>query len=189
MEILLSILIGIGLSAAAGFRIFVPFLVVGIAERSGHLALADGFDWIGSTPALITFGAATLLEVGAYYIPWLDNALDSLATPSAVVAGVILTASVVADLDPFMQWTLAVLAGGGTATVFQGVTTGTRQISTLTTAGFGNPLVSTGEIAASAGLSLLAVVVPIVAFLAVIALMFLVGRRVFFRRGPRQQAA
>ncbi|MEM7049700.1 MAG: DUF4126 domain-containing protein [Acidobacteriota bacterium] len=189
MEIVLSILIGTGLSAAAGFRIFVPFLIVGLAQRTGHLNLAEGFDWMGSTPALIAFGVATVLEVLAYYVPWLDNALDLLASPSAVVAGVVLTASVVTDLDPFLQWTLAAVAGGSAATVVQGLTTSTRQLSTLTTAGFGNPLVSTSEVAASAGLSVLALAVPVVAFLVVLGLMLFVGRRFLFARPPKGQTA
>ncbi|MFS8541738.1 MAG: DUF4126 domain-containing protein, partial [Tissierellales bacterium] len=114
-EILLSILMGIGLSAASGFRIFVPFLIISIASASGNLELSETFNWIGTTPALITFSIASVLEIGAYYIPWLDNLLDTIASPAAVIAGIILTASVVTDVSPLVKWVLAIIAGGGVA--------------------------------------------------------------------------
>ncbi len=85
MEITLSILLGIGLAAACGFRVFVPFLIVSIAAMSGHLELTPGFEWIGTPYALAAFGAATALEIAAYYIPWLDNLLDAAATPAGLV--------------------------------------------------------------------------------------------------------
>lgn len=187
METFLSVLIGVGLAAAAGFRVFIPLLGVGLAARFDVLPLADSFEWMGSTPALITLAAATLLEIGAYYIPWIDNLLDTVATPAAVVAGVVLTAAVITDLDPMLRWTLAIVAGGGTASIFQGITAGTRGISTATTGGLANPLVSTGEAVLSGVLSLLAVLVPVVAAVAVVLLLALVLRRLTGR--PRRARA
>ena len=113
MELFLSLCVGIGLSAACGFRIFVPLLAMSIAANSGHLKLVPSFEWVGSDTALITFAVATVLEIAAYYIPWLDNLLDTIATPAAVVAGTIVTASMVGGMSPFLKWTLAVIAGGG----------------------------------------------------------------------------
>ena len=121
-DILLSVGLGLGLSAACGFRIFVPFLAMSGAAHAGYLQLDGRFEWIGSTPALIVFGVATLLEIGAYYLPWLDNLLDSVASPAAVIAGVVATASVVTDMDPLLKWSLAVIAGGGLAGAVQAVT-------------------------------------------------------------------
>ena len=115
METLLSVLVGIGLSAACGFRIFVPPLVISIAALSGHLHLASGFEWMGTYPAMTAFGVACALEIAAYYVPWLDHMLDILATPTAVVAGTIVTASLVTDMSPMLRWTLAIIAGGGAA--------------------------------------------------------------------------
>src|SRR5215475_13958065 len=112
METLLSICIGIGLSAACGFRVFVPLLAMSIAALSGHLTLAQGFAWIGSYPTLIAFSVATCLEIAGYYIPWVDHLLDTIATPAAIIAGTIVTASMVTDVSPFLKWTLAVIAGG-----------------------------------------------------------------------------
>src|SRR5438477_8925513 len=108
METVLSICVGIGLSAACGFRVFVPLLVMSIASLSGHLTLAQGFEWIGTYPALIAFSVATCLEIAGYYIPWVDNLLDSIATPAAIVAGTIATAAMVTDVSPLMKWSLAI---------------------------------------------------------------------------------
>jgi Domain of unknown function (DUF4126) len=182
VETALSVLAGVGLSAAAGFRVFVPLLVTSLAARSGHLQLSAGFAWIASDAALVAFAVATGLEVLGYYIPWVDHALDVVATPAALVAGVVLTASVVTGLDPFLRWSLAVVAGGGAAASFQGLTAGVRGISTLTTGGLGNPLVATTEAGVSIGLALLAVALPVVAVAAVVALLYLAARRLFFRR-------
>src|SRR6267378_5007073 len=115
METLMSICLGIGLSAACGFRVFVPLLIMSIASLSGHLSLAHGFEWIGSYPALISFSVATCLEIAGYYIPWLDHLLDTMATPAAIVAGTIVTASMMTDVSPLLKWTLAIIAGGGAA--------------------------------------------------------------------------
>lgn len=182
MEILFSILLGIGLSSAAGFRVFVPLLIAGLATRFEYLEVTGGFAWLGSNTALLVFAIATAAEILAYYVPWIDNALDAIATPAATTAGVVLSAAVLTDLDPVARWTLAILAGGGSATIFQGMTTGLRQLSSVTTLGFGNPVVATGEAAASAGLALLAIVVPVAAFVLVMLLLWFVARRLLRRR-------
>jgi len=161
LDTLLSICLGLGLAAACGFRIFVPLLVMSIASFTGHLELSGQFAWIASLPAVITLAVATLLEIGGYYIPWIDNLLDSVASPAAVVAGVVVSASVITGMDPYLKWTLAVIAGGGVAGAVQVLTTGTRGASTLTTAGFGNPIVSTFEAGGSLLTSLLALLAPI----------------------------
>jgi hypothetical protein len=176
MEIALSILVGIGLAAACGFRVFVPFLVVSIASMSGHLELAEGFEWLGTHPALWAFAVATLLEILAYYIPWLDNLLDTIATPAAVAAGIVITASVIDDVSPFLKWTLAVIAGGGTAAAVQAATVAVRGASTVTTGGITNPVVSTGELGGSAVVATLAVVLPVVAIALVIIMSALLVR-------------
>jgi hypothetical protein len=185
MDTFLSILIGMGLSAACGFRVFVPLLVANLAARSGHLALSDGFAWLASEAALYTFGAATLIEIAGYYVPWVDNLLDTIATPAAIAAGILLSASTLGDADPLLRWTLAFVAGGGTAAVFQGITALTRQVSTWTTGGLGNPLVATAEAGGSALLSVLAVAVPVLAAALVFLLLFAAAKRLLRRPSPR----
>jgi hypothetical protein len=186
-ETLLSILLGFGLSAACGFRIFVPLLVMSIASYSGHLTLSEGFEWIGSLSALVTFAVATVLEIAGYYIPWVDHLLDVIATPVSVVAGIVVMASTVTGMSPFLRWALAIIAGGGIAGTFQAVTSLTRLTSTATTAGLGNPLVSTLEAGGSLGLSLLSIVLPILASavaLALLALLYWPGRKLLRKLMP-----
>lgn len=173
MELLLSLCIGIGLSAACGFRVFVPLLIMSIAAKTGHLTLVPAFQWIGSDIALWTFAIATILEVGAYYIPLVHHVLDVLATPVAITAGIIITASMVNGLDPFLKWTLAVIAGGGAAGLVHGATAVTRGASTVTTGGVANPIFATIELGTSFLTSVLAVTAPVAAivFLALILLL------------------
>lgn len=171
METFLGVVIGIGLAAACGFRVFVPFLVMSAAAASGHLSLASGFEWIGTTPALIVFSAATVAEVLAFYVPWIDNLLDLAMQPMAMIAGVIVTAAVITDMSPIWKWSLAIIAGGGVAGTLQGGTVAARGVSTLTTAGLGNFVVSTLEIVGSLVTSVLAILLPLVALVLVLVLM------------------
>lgn len=182
METLLSIALGLGLAAACGFRVFVPLLVMSVAVRAGHMEVISSFDWVASDVALMCFGVATLLEIAGYYIPWVDNLLDTVATPTAVVAGILVTGSVITDLSPFLRWTLAALAGGGVATGVQAATVAGRQLSSFTTLGLGNPLVATLEAIGAAGIAILAVAVPLAAVGAVAVLFALAVRRVFFHQ-------
>jgi hypothetical protein len=180
-QTLLSVCLGLGLAAACGFRVFVPFLVMNLAARAGYLTLTGEFEWIASTPALVMFAAATLLEIGAYFVPWVDNLLDTVATPAAAVAGVIVTASVVTGIDPLLKWPLAVIAGGGIAGAVQAATVAARSASVLGTGGLANPLVSSAEAGASFGLTVLALLVPLVAA-AFVVVLFVVLRRVLRRQ-------
>jgi hypothetical protein len=184
-ETLLAVAVGIGLSAACGFRVFVPLLVINLAALTGHLHLSPGFEWIGSYYATIAFGTATIVEVLAYYIPWLDHILDLIASPAAIIAGIIATASMVMDLSPLLKWALAIIAGGGAAAIVQGVTVTLRTKSSALTAGTGNILVSSIELAGSIITSLLAIIVPILCLvLTAILCIFVIWRagRFFFGR-------
>lgn len=187
-DLLLTACLGIGLSAACGFRVFVPMLILSIAANSGHITLASGFDWIGSTPALVTFGVATALEIGAYYVPWLDNLLDSIASPTAVVAGTVVTASVVADVSPLMQWSMALIAGGGAAGAVQATTVLVRGTSTAGTGGLANPLVSTAELGGSVVMSVLSIFLPILAVGLAVGVVGFVGYKIHSRRTAAPEA-
>ena len=176
MEWLLSVCLGLGLAAACGFRIFVPMLGLSIAAQAGHLNFAPGFEWIGSPAALVCFSVATVLEIIAYYIPWLDNLLDLVAAPLAVLAGILATAAVITDLPVSLRWAISILAGGGTAAAVQGLTSITRLKSTATTAGAANPILSTLELFGSLATSIIAVAVPLLAIVFVISLVLLFRR-------------
>ncbi len=185
METVLSVLLGLGLAAACGFRVFVPLLIMSLASRPdvGLLVLGERFSWIGTTPALIAFAVATVMEIAGYYIPWVDNLLDMVASPAAVVAGILVSASAITgDVSPLLKWSLAVVAGGGTAALFQGATTAARHISSFTTGGLANPLLATAESGGAAILAVLAIVLPVLAFLLVLAIIVFGAKRLLFRR-------
>ncbi|MFY7923466.1 MAG: DUF4126 domain-containing protein [Gemmatimonas sp.] len=188
---LLGIAVGFGLASAAGFRVFVPLLAAAIAAKSGVLTLSPGFEWIATTPALAALGTATILEVGAYSVPWLDQLLDLVATPAAMLAGMLAAASVVVDLPPVLKWS-AVLLAGGAAGVTQGATVFTRFKSTTLTGGVGNPIVSTLELVSAVVTSVLAIFLPIVTLVAVLLLFVFFTRRVhgvlFGRKAAREAA-
>ncbi len=187
MDTLLAVFLGVGLSAACGFRIFFPLFIMSIASISGNLELSQGFEWIATYPALVTFGIATLFEILAYYIPWVDNLLDAIAIPAAITVGVIVMAAAVGDMNPLLKWTLAVIVGGGIAGTVQGFTGIVRLASSATTGGLGNPVVSTMEAGGSFILSILAIFLPIVAFIAVLILMLFAIRKVYSRLFRKKQ--
>ena len=182
MELLLSVCIGLGLSAACGFRIFVPLLVTSIAAHSGHLNLASSFQWIGSPAALTAFSIATALEIGGYYIPWVDHFLDTVATPAAVVAGTVVTASMVTDVSPFLKWSLAVVAGGGVAGVVQATTVLARGLSLAGTGGLGNPVIATAELGGSILTAIAAVIAPFFALGLIVLLLGIAGYKLLRRK-------
>lgn len=182
MDLILSVCVGLGLAAACGFRVFVPLLITSIAANAGHLSLAPTFQWIGSPAALATFSLATALEVGAYYIPWVDNFLDTLATPSAVVAGSIVSASMFTDMTPFLKWSLAVVAGGGIAGIVQATTVFARGLSLTGTGGLANPLVATAELGSSFLTALAAILAPILAVALVFTLIAIASYKLIRRK-------
>jgi glucan phosphoethanolaminetransferase (alkaline phosphatase superfamily) len=173
-----SIALGIGLAAAAGFRIFVPLLVAGIAARLDIIPLNDAFAWLASTPALITLGTAAVFETLAYYIPGLDHLLDAIAGPAAVAAGVVASASVMTEIPPGVMWPLAIIAGGGAAGITKAGAALVRASSGVATAGLANPLVSTTETASATALSIFALLVPILGALAAILILVWAVRRI-----------
>lgn len=176
LETLLAICIGVGLAASCGFRVFVPFLVLAVAARAGFLTPAEGFEWLASWPAIVALALATLLEVVAYYVPWLDNALDSITTPAAVIAGMVAVAASVHDVDPLLKWSVALIAGGGSAGVIKAGTAGVRGLSSVFTGGLANFVLATVEWATSLLLSLLALVLPVVAAIIALLLVLALGR-------------
>jgi hypothetical protein len=186
MEWIWPILIGVGLSAACGFRVFLPLLAMSLAARSGVLSLSPGFEWIGSDAGTAAFAVAAFLEVSAYLIPWVDNLLDSIATPAAVLAGILATASLLGDFSPFSRWALAIIAGGGAAGLVQASTVAGRGLSSASTGGLANPLFSLFETLSAAGLSLLAILIPVAALVLAAALSVFILTRLRRKRQTRK---
>ncbi len=163
MEVIVALCLGVSLSAACGFRVFMPALAMSLAANYGDFTLSPGLAWIGTEPAMIAFGVATIVEVLAYYIPVVDNLLDMIEIPTAIAVGTVLTAANLGDIDPVLQWSLAAIAGGGTAGIIESATSVTRLASTGMTGGIGNIVLATIEALSAAVLSILALTLPLLA--------------------------
>ncbi|MEM7576276.1 MAG: DUF4126 domain-containing protein [Planctomycetota bacterium] len=192
-EILLAVGVGVGLAAACGFRVFVPFFLVGVAHRAGYvppgLDSLVGMDWLSTDLALVVLGVATVAEVLAFYVPWFDNLMDTIATPLSGVAGTVMMMGVLDGAPEPIQWGLGVLVGGGTSLGVQATTALTRGASTVATAGLGNPIVATVENVGSSTLAVLAVLIGPIVIVAVVALVFWFVRKLArWRRRGRDES-
>ena len=173
IETILSIFLGVGLSASVGFRVFLPLFALSLAAYFNLWELNDSWLWIGSTTAVFTLGIATVVEIVAYYIPVVDNTLDTIAIPLATIAGTAVMVSTVADLSPVITWALAIIAGGGTAAAVKSSASATRLGSTVSTAGIGNPVVSTIETGTSIIMSIVSIFLPILAIILVLFIFYM----------------
>lgn len=178
-----AILLGIGLSASAGYRVFIPLLIASIAAKLGWIPLTEHFQWMGSTYALICFGTAAVVEIAAYYIPVVDNLLDTVTTPLALLAGTLLTTSVLPIDQDLLKWVTGIMIGGGSAGIIQMGTSMLRLASTKTTAGAGNPVVATAEHGLAVGQSVMAIALPVITgILVLLFLLFLLSKLLRLRR-------
>jgi hypothetical protein len=172
----LSVALGVGLAAATGLRLFLPMLMMSVAAYTGHLPLSDNFAWLATLPAVILLSVAALVEILAYYIPGVDNLLDTLATPAAFVAGTVVAAAVITDLPPMVKWAAAIIAGGGIAGLTQTTTAVLRAKSTMFTGTLGNPVIATTELGGSLLVSLMALAAPLFTLLVIVVLLWLAFR-------------
>ena len=171
---ILSFFVGVGLAAATGFRIFLPIFFISLGTYLGWIPENESYAWIGGLPAVIATGLATVIEILAYYIPYVDNLLDSISVPLATIAGSLLVASQFTELNAWTQWSLAIIAGGGTAASISSALAGTRAASTASTAGIANPVVSTIETIGSSIMSVVAIFLPVLAIIFVLFILFLI---------------
>lgn len=188
-----AILTGLGLSAACGFRVFIPPLIVSIAAQTGNLELTEGLAWLGEWPALIALSIAAVVDSIAHKVRVIDRMLDSVEAPLVAVAGTILSASMVTDMDPLLQWGLAAIAGGGSSEAIHlskfsiksplsiassdGLTTLSiaEEIAEDVAIGGLTPLVSIAEDATATALPISAILFPVfTAFIVVLILVLLV---------------
>lgn len=183
MDTVYALLIGIGLAAASGFRVFLPLLGLALAGRFGGVAVGEDFSWLLATPALLALATATVLEIAGYYLPVVDNFLDALTTPMAIGAGTLATAAMLVGIDdPLVKWGLALVAGGGAAGVVQAGSVFARAASTATTGGLGNPLVSTLEWAGALIITVLALIAPVLVIIGLVVLAVGLARRLAGKR-------
>lgn len=191
LPFLISLFVGIGLAAATGFRVFLPIFFLSLGSYLGWIRLDQSYAWIGGLPAVIATGLATVVEILAYYIPFIDNILDSITVPLATIAGSLLFASQFTEVSNWIQWSLAIIAGGGTAATISSVFAGTRAASSGTTAGVANPAISTIETIGSTIMSILAIFLPILAGICVLVILYLAfkfGKKLLdkVRKKPKQ---
>ncbi len=188
LDLIISICLGIGLASAVGFRVFLPLLVLSLAAHYNLIPLNDSWQWLGSLTAIIALGVATVVEIFGYYIPWVDNALDTVAIPLAALAGTAVMVASISDLGPVITWALAIIAGGGTAAAIKGNTSAARLTSTSTTGGLANPVLTTVETGTAILMSLLSIFLPVVALVLVVLIFFLLFRfykKLYKKRAPR----
>jgi Kef-type K+ transport system membrane component KefB len=176
IETIISICLGVGLAASVGFRVFLPLFALSLASYFDVWQLNESWQWIGGTPALIILGVATFVEIFAYFIPYVDNLLDSISVPLAAFAGTAVMMSTVADLSPVVTWALAIIAGGGTAAAISGSSSTTRLASTVTTAGIANPIVSAVETFTATIMSIISIFIPVLAIILVAIILLIVFR-------------
>ena len=191
IDILVASSLGLGLAAASGFRVFIPPFLYGLFLRLDMVPISIPMtgisEWMASDIGLIILGVAMIVEILGYYIPWIDNLLDTIASPAAIIAGVMMMSSTLSDTHPALQWGASIIAGGGVSGTIQIGTVATRAVSTATTGGLGNPIVSTIEAGACILCTILAILLPIIALFLVIVLVGYSGRQVnkrFFKNSP-----
>jgi len=181
-DILVASSLGLGLAAASGFRVFIPPFLYGLFLRLDMVPISIPMtgisEWMASDIGLIILGVAMIVEILGYYIPWIDNLLDTIASPAAIIAGVMMMSSTLSDTHPALQWGASIIAGGGVSGTIQIGTVATRAVSTATTGGLGNPIVSTIEAGACILCTILAILLPIIALFLVIVLVGYSGRQV-----------
>jgi len=182
MNAITPILMGVSLAACAGLRAFLPLLALGVGVRMGWMPVQPWLEWAGSNEALITFGVATLLELLADKVPVLDHALDTFHTFARPVAGALVAMGAFSQVSPEYATVLGIILGAPIAGGFHLAKAGTRVVSTTTTAGFGNPVLSIIEdIVAFVGV-VMALLAPVLAAIGVLligvfTLRWLRGRR------------
>lgn len=169
-----AVLGAFGLSGAAGLNAWLPLLAVGIADRFGWIDLGSSYGWLSSTPALIAIGLVFLLDLVGDKIPALDSVLHGIGTLIAPASGAILFTAE-SSISSHMPPAVAAVLGAITAGSVHVGRSMARPFITGTTAGVGNPVVSSAEDGTSLALTVLALAVPVVAFVVVLILLIVLG--------------
>lgn len=183
-----TISLAVALAASAGLRAWLPLLVAGVLARAGIADLGDGFGWLASWPALGLFGLATVLEIAGDKIPALDHGLDVVGTFVRPLTGALAAAAALAQIhDPMIALVIGLLVGAPTALAPHAAKASARAVSTGTTGGLANPVISVLEDITAFAVAVLAFVIPIVVAALVIVAGWLGWRWV--RRRRRTTAA
>lgn len=172
-DYIIAVISGIALAACFGFRIFVPLLVATLGLRFNFIPEAYVQQSVVGLARndlfLLALSIATILEILAYKIPYVDNFFDAIATPLAVVAATLLSSSFFNFADDFyLRFILGAITGGVGAGIIQTSTSLLRLGSTKFTGGLGNPIFGLIESAVAFFGSLLALLLPLVGIIFII---------------------
>jgi len=170
---MMDILTAFGLSASAGLNAYIPLLIIALAVRfTDWIQLRYPYDLIGSWWAIGALVLLLVVEVLADKIAVVDHVNDVVAMFIRPTAGALLFAAstgTVQSLDP----TLALILGFVVAGTVHGAKATARPMVTASTAGVGNPIVSTLEDIAALLTSVAAVVAPVLIGVAMVVLAIL----------------
>jgi hypothetical protein len=184
---MMNLLSAFGLSTAAGLNAYVPLLVVGLLGRYTTLIhLNEPFNLLTHPLVLIVIALLALLDFIGDKIPAIDHALHAAGLIIHPIAGAILfmsTNSATGAVNPLLAAICGIVVAGGT----HGARATVRPLATAGTAGVANPVISFFEDVISLILSVLAVVLPVLAFFLV--LFFVVMLVMLFRRLRRRRTA
>ncbi len=161
LTLLLQVGLAIALAATCGLRAFLPIFLAAVAHHLGLLQLNEGFAWIASPATMVIFGLAVVLEVAADKVPALDHGLDSIGLALRPIAGAVVAAAALGELDPTAATASGLVLGGSSAGVMQLVKAKLRLASTATTGGLLNPFVSLAEDGLALGTALTVILVPV----------------------------
>jgi len=159
MAALTSVFSAFGLSASAGLNAYLPLLIVSVAAKLGVFKLEAPFDVMKSWWVIGALVVLLIIEMFVDKVPAVDTINDVINTLVRPAAGAILfaaSANVITDLSPVISIILGLLMAGS---VHVAKATA-RPVITATTAGVGNPVISTVEDLIAAVTSLLAVLLP-----------------------------
>jgi hypothetical protein len=156
-----------GLAAVAGIRAWLPLLLTGLLARFGLVHVGESFAFVSSTPALVLFGVATVVEIAGDKIPAIDHTLDMAGTFVRPAAGALLAAAAMYQIEsPLYACVLGLVIGAPTALVPHATKAAARAASSTFTAGLANPLLSFAEDGLAIGMFILAIVLPVLLVIA-----------------------
>lgn len=184
-----TVALAVVLAASAGLRAWLPLLVTSAVARMGFVELGEGFRFLATTPALVLFGVATAVEIAGDKVPAVDHALDVVSTVLRPASGALLAAAVMWKADnPLFATVLGIVVGAPIALAPHAAKAATRSLSSATTGGFGNPVLSVAEDITAFVMAALALIVPVIALLTLIVVVVL-GVRTYTRRRTRTATA
>ncbi|ORB26593.1 DUF4126 domain-containing protein [Mycolicibacterium parafortuitum] len=194
----MELLTGFGLATAAGLNAYIPLLALGLLARfTGLVTLPAGWEWLTNGWVMVIVAVLLVVEVVADKVPALDSVNDAVQTFVRPAAGGIVFGSgtsaqtaVVTDPAAFAQsgqW-IPVLIGIAIALVVSLTKSTVRPAANVATAGMAAPVLSTAEDIASVALVFVAILVPMLVLVALLALAWVAVRLVRRRRAAQRAA-